>query len=140
MAEALFAQGLAQKPGLSLRTGSAGLCARAGREAPADARQAATSLGVSLASHRATLLDEELAAAADVIVIMDRRNEAMMAARFPGAMLKTFLLGSLAPTPDADIRNAIEDPYGLGPTAVSACYHRIQRGTAALLTRLEALQ
>ena len=73
---------------------SAGLNAKPGKPADPRAVQLAPTFGVSLASHRATLLDADLIDHTDAIFVMDRINEAKLLAAFPQAAAKLHLLGA----------------------------------------------
>ncbi len=120
------------RAGIPITTISGGLHSRGGRPSPADAQQAALELGVSLADHRSATITDDDVRKADLIVVMDRRNEAILAARFPSASGKILLLGSLDPLSSPD-GAAIPDPYGEGIDAVRACYQRIVRSAARLM-------
>jgi len=115
------------------RVRSAGLAARAGREADARAVAAGRALGVDLTSHRAQPVDRALVDDAAVIYVMDRMNEAQLLARFPDAAPKLRRLGALAMTEDGDV---IEDPYVLDAAAVAAVAERIDRATRELVVEL----
>jgi low molecular weight protein-tyrosine phosphatase len=115
------------------RVQSAGLGARAGREADARAVAAGRGLGVDLADHRAQPLSRALVDGATVIYVMDRMNEAQLLARFPDAAPKLRRLGALAITEDGDV---IGDPYVLDAEAVAAVAARIDRATRELVAEL----
>ena len=135
MAEALLSSALdAEAPG-RFSVSSAGLRAQDGRESPADAVAAAGERGIELSTHRATRLNCQVARAADVIVIMDRANEAILFSEFPGTTNKTVLLGAWDPRSD-HLGVVIDDPYGQGLPAVRDCYDRIERSADALAKEL----
>ncbi len=113
---------------------SAGLMASENRPAPDDALAAASSLGLNLEGHLTTPLTTQILAESDLIVIMDRRNEALLAAMDARCLSRTVLLGAFAPAADGD--PIIPDPYGNGVEAVTECYSRIRRATASLLEAL----
>lgn len=113
---------------------SAGLRASANRPAPDDALVAASSLGIKLEGHQTTPLSPQILAESDLIVIMDRRNEALLAALDPACLSRTVLLGAFAPADDGDA--VIPDPYGNGVAAVTQCYTRVRQATAGLLEAL----
>jgi protein-tyrosine phosphatase len=116
---------------------SAGLRARPGRPAPSDACAVAREFQVSLDAHRATPLTAEMVAAADVLVIMDRENEAELLSRFPASKSRAVLLGSFDRSGNAPA--TIADPYAKGDQAVRDCYSRIQRSVAGLHAALSRL-
>ena len=95
---------------------SAGLNAKPGKPADPRAVQLAPTFGVSLASHRATLLDADLIDHTDAIFVMDRINEAKLLAAFPQAAAKLHLLGA----PDE-----IPDPYTGTIDDVRVCYEQL---------------
>jgi protein-tyrosine-phosphatase len=115
------------------RVVSAGMAAKAGREADARAVAAGRSLGVDLGGHRAQPLTRALVDEASLIFVMDRLNEAQLLARFPDARKKLRRLGALAVTDGADI---IDDPYVLDAAAVAAVAARIDRATHALVREI----
>lgn len=113
---------------------SAGIRASANSAAPDDAIDVGARLGIPLKDHRSTPLSPELIAESDLIVIMDRRNEALLAAMDPAAIARTVLLGAF----DSEVPNqpAIDDPYGRGPSAIESAYLRIQRSVNGLIDAL----
>jgi len=114
---------------------SAGLHAAEGRRSPEDAQRAAEPLGISLGEHQSSYLSDAMIAESDLIVLMDRRNEALFRARAPEALARTVLLGAF----DTDREHgnpAIADPYGKGASATAACFERIRRTITGLLDAL----
>lgn len=112
---------------------SAGLRARDGQPSPDDAVRVAEHYGLPLHLHRSRFLTDEVIAESDLLVIMDRRNEALLALRSRGALQKTVFLGAFDPSGDDP---TILDPYGRGPEAVAASFVRIDRSVAGLLDAL----
>ncbi|HEX5632293.1 MAG TPA: hypothetical protein VFX50_03660 [Gemmatimonadales bacterium] len=82
----------ARQRGLPLEVVSAGVAAMPGETADARAALSATERGESLASHRATPIDDEHVRGADVLFVMDRLNLARVVGRHPDAAGKVFLL------------------------------------------------
>ena len=115
------------------RVHSAGLAAKAGREADPRAVAAGRTLGVDLRDHRAQPLTREMVDEATVIFVMDRLNEARLLARCPDAAGRLRRLGALAVSGDGDI---IPDPYVLDAAAVVAAAERIDRATRELVREL----
>lgn len=139
MAEMLMVRALAARALGGVRVSSAGVNATPGREAPVDARVAAREAGVSLDAHRATRLTRELAERADILVVMDLLNDAIIAHRFPEAAAKIVPLGAFeTPVPKGLLATVIHDPYGEGLEAVRGCYARLDRcidGLTEAITR-----
>ncbi len=108
--------------GESVEYVSAGSYPIAGRRSPDAAIEAAGRLGVDLGSHRSRVLDGDLAASADVILIFDREQQSNLEAWHPEALAKTHYLGALDPAG----RLELEDPYGSGVDGFAACYRRVQ--------------
>jgi len=132
LAEALMRRAVALRPGAPVRVASRGLLDRAGRESPAEAQEVARELGVSLAEHRSTPLNAGMVARADLVVIMDRRNEALMLTRFPEVAGKMVLLGAFDPIPSPD-GGVIVDPYSQGEEEVRQVFARIDQSVTGLL-------
>lgn len=112
---------------------SAGLLSIAGRPADPRGRRAAQSYGLSLDNHLSRQVTSGMVADADLILVMDRENEARLVSRFPNSARKLVLLGIFAPE-DGD--PAIPDPYSGSMESVVACYARIEhaiRGLSAAL-------
>jgi len=131
VAEALMRRAAALRPGSPVRVASAGLLERSGKESPAEAQEVALELGVSLSDHRSATLSAEMVARADLVVIMDRRNEALMLTRFPKVAGKMVLLGAFDPLPSPD-GAVIVDPYAHGTEAVRRVFNRIDRAVTRL--------
>jgi protein-tyrosine-phosphatase len=90
-AAAAFAQ-LMRERGARIDVVSAGVAARTGEPADPRAAESAAEQGVSLAEHRATMLDAAHVKAADVLIVMDRLNYGRLLARFPEAEGRVFML------------------------------------------------
>ncbi len=114
---------------------SAGTWTSDGRLADPRAVAAAARLGISLESHRSRVLTSEMVRRADLICVMDHRNEAEVVTRFPQAEPKTILLGGLDGSPDGP---SIADPYSRDANAVAAIYERLSGAVTALVNRLTA--
>jgi protein-tyrosine phosphatase len=103
---------------------------------PADVRAVAAAgrLGVSLASHRSQMVSRQAIERADLICVMDYRNEAEIVARFSRAARKTILLGGV------DKRSpcgpSIPDPYALDADGVADVYQRVSSAVDALVAAL----
>jgi len=132
-----FAAGL-----LSRALGSAGtLVASAGfvgpgRPAPAEGSIAAARRGIDLSAHRSQLLTPVLAVEAQVIVVMDARQQRMVCERFGRLPSDVMLLGDL--DSEAIDTRAIHDPIDQPLQAFEQSYARIERCVDALIDALGA--
>jgi protein-tyrosine-phosphatase/predicted ATP-grasp superfamily ATP-dependent carboligase len=135
MAAALLRKLLGEPAHLSVI--SAGLSVKAGKPADPRASAAAANFGISLEEHRAKPFTSELAKQADLILVMDFDNEAVLLNRFPQARRNTFLLGAFPFGPPSNSLE-IRDPYDGELADVQLCFKRLHdhiRGLAALLSR-----
>ena len=115
-----------------IRIVSAGLHANPGREAHPWMQEAAAELGISLASHRAKLLTQEMVDAADAIFAMDFQNKAELLTLYPDAHQKIYMLSIYAE--GAWKYREIPDPY-LGDLDVTRyCAKQLQICIKNLLT------
>ncbi len=110
------------------------LAARAGRASPVAAVAAAARAGVDLANHRSRFADDALLQAADLVLVFDSKNLALIEARGlplqrPALRLRE-LLGEEAGSCD------IDDPYGHDDASFDRCYQLIDRAIAVLRTLL----
>lgn len=88
-----------------LTVSSAGLGALVGREADADASEAARELGVDLGGHSARQLDARIGAAHSLILAMEPNHRAEIARRWPQLLGRTMLFDQWTDG------NGIADPY-----------------------------
>lgn len=114
---------------------SGGTWTRDGRFADPRALAAAARLGISLQSHRSRVVTPAMVQRADLICVMDHRNEAEIVSRFRGSAAKTILLGGLHRSADGP---SIPDPYTLDSDAVAAVYTRLSGAVDALVNGLAA--
>lgn len=136
-----YAEALLKQPGVAarlpgLRVSSAGLHALPGKSADERGVTVARERGVDLTTHRATQLSAEIAARADLLLVMDHLNAAEVVSRYPDAARKVVLLGSLDPACVGD--PAIPDPYSGDLHAVRASYKRVAAGVDGLVTAISA--
>lgn len=136
-AHALLRRAVEQRPPVRLTLGSAGLLPTQGRPSPPDAQALAAQRGVDLSDHRSSPVTSETLAATDVIVLMDRRNEALLRAQYPAHQHKLVLLGAFHPHAH-ELGPTIADPYGQGEAALAACFERIEGAVAGLADALVA--
>ncbi len=109
--------------GDAMECASAGSYPVAGRRSPEAAIEAALRLGVDLGPHRSRVLDREMAARADVILIFDQGQEKTVEAWYPEASGKVHYLGALDPEGPLEIA----DPYGSDAGDFLASYRRLQQ-------------
>jgi len=133
MAAALYRRELASNGRGDEDVFSAGLIPPGGRPADPRGRRLAPAFGVSLEDHSSQVVTEDLVARADLIVAMDRDNEARLVARFPNAGRKLVLLGLFAPERGDPV---IPDPFSGTEEVVAACYARIERAVQGLAEAL----
>lgn len=134
MTEALLRRFLA--PASSYTVASAGLFAKVGKSADPRALIACQDFGVSLEQHKAQPLTQSLVDQADLILVMDFENEAILLSHFPHTREKTFLLGGFsdeARLPSA----AIPDPYNGDLDGVRKCYARLNAHVINLVKLIE---
>lgn len=134
VSEHLLRRELSLRGGPARQVRSAGLRARAGREAHPDGLQAAADLGIDLSAHRAQGVTEDLLQAFDLVIVMDFTNEAELLARYPWMAARTVVIGDLAPGVTGV---EVPDPYGAGIDAVRQRYEDLQRRVTTLAGWLE---
>lgn len=137
MAEVLLTRAVAERALAGVAVSSAGVNASPGRESPADACAVASEFHLSLGAHRATRLTTELADRADMLVIMDPLNDAIITHRFSNSAHKIVALGAFERDRE-DASGVIDDPYGQGIDAVRMCYRRLSRCINGLADALAA--
>ena len=111
---------------------SAGLGALHGASAAPEARTLMAERGLDISAHRARQLTTQSALAADLILVMDRRQKARCESMVPSARGRIFLLGHWLP----DGRQEIADPYRRGPEAFRTALNHIDHAVTAWLPRL----
>lgn len=135
MAAELLRRSLQSEGRTEIQVASAGVYATDGGPADERAVMSAAEFGLSLLSHRSRLLTQAIVAEADVIFIMDRRNEATLIGRFPEAKKKLVPLGYFLPR-SARRSIFIPDPYGGTIDDVKDCYRTIAIAIDALVRHL----
>jgi protein-tyrosine phosphatase len=111
---------------------SAGLGALLGAGAAPEARALLEAKGLDLSAHRARQLTVEAALAADLVLVMDRRQKLRCESLVPSARGRIFLLGHWLPQD----RQEIADPYRRGDEAFRLALHHIEHAITAWLPRL----
>jgi protein-tyrosine phosphatase len=113
---------------------SAGLETKPGKAADPGALAAAARRGVDLSEHRTVPASSELLDRADLIVIMDERQRALLRQRKPKIMENTLFLGALLLGQGYPL--TIEDPYGQGADIYDRCFDKIDGALEILLGRI----
>jgi len=113
-----------QAPALAKRVVGSGTHAKLGRAAQESALRVAPEFGVSLADHTAQPLDAVGLGADDVIICMDRFNEANVIARYPALAASVFLVGDIEAEPPVAGRD-VPDPYAKGDEATRVAFRRV---------------
>jgi protein-tyrosine phosphatase len=106
------------------------------RPAPPDAVAAAECHAVNLADHRSRLLTNDLARAADLIVVMDAEQRRLVCERFGRWPRDVVLLGDLDPAP-VEART-VRDPIDQSRQVFDQTYERIARCVRELANALRA--
>lgn len=116
---------------------SAGLHAIQDNRADKRAVEIAPEFDVSLRDHHAVPVTHDLLAPYDLVVAMDRLNEARLLHRYPEAAAKVVMLGTFAPRRLPG--DEIPDPFLLDECAIRDCYRTIDACVGQLAKCLEAL-
>ncbi len=124
MAAALLRRYLSDADRQGMSIASAGLHAEAGRGADARAIAVAREFGISLEDHRTEPVTAERVAHADLILVMDYKNEAELLALYPAAQLKVFLITTFAGKAQSK-DSEIPDPFMGDSGDVRRCYETL---------------
>ena len=116
-----------------VRVDSAGLIGP-NRPAPRDAVAAAARRGVDLTAHRSRLLTADVVSGADLLVVMEPKQQRAVCERFGRWPRDVIVLGDLDPVPVEG--RTIRDPVEQGPDVFEASYARIERCVDALVSAL----
>jgi protein-tyrosine phosphatase len=137
-AAALLEQEAAARQWKHVTVVSAGFVEREGRRSPDDARMVAQEFGVSLDAHASARFSRRLADMSSLLLVMDRRHEALLLHEHPHLVDRVVPLWRFGvPRSAPDI--VLHDPYGNGIEAVRDCFGRIAVAVRALAIRLDAL-
>jgi protein-tyrosine-phosphatase/predicted ATP-grasp superfamily ATP-dependent carboligase len=130
-----FAQRLAQRVAPAhVQVTSGGYHRPPGRPCPPEAVSAAEEMGINLHTHRSQLVSPAMMHEADVIFVFDDDNVRTLRDRYPWAMPKVHLLGSLS-----DRRPpVIPDPDGGSLPDFQATYEAIRQSLASVFGWLAA--
>jgi protein-tyrosine phosphatase len=118
----------------ALRVRTAGLEAREGAPAEAQAVTAARAFGADLSRHAAHRITADDVAWADLVLAMEGHQAARLATKTAQARHKTRLLGDFLPSAPF----AIPDPWGRDDAFFRDVFERIAAATEALCRALES--
>jgi protein-tyrosine-phosphatase len=113
---------------------SAGVRAEPGLRSPERLVRMARTMGVDLEDQRSTRVEAARVAWADLILVMDADNYALLAADFPEAVTKMTLLGLFA----REARAVIPDPYTMSEGQVCDVLEQICEAVDGLSSWLQA--
>jgi len=134
MCEALLTRALEGIFDIRIAVSSAGLNALPGRPAHPWAVAAALDLGISLESHRARLLTNQMVDEADVIFAMDYQNQVQFLTRWAGAKEKLYMLSAYSDAYKHPVE--IADPYYMGQAETILCYRSLNNCVVNLVHSL----
>ncbi len=129
MAESLFKREFEADAQMSIE--SAGLGAPVGRPASDHSRQLMSEIGVDISEHRARQIHPLMVDAADLVLVMDKRQKRSIVDADPVARGKVFRLGKWQ---DIDI----DDPYQKPIEDYRKALMRIQAGVASWTEKIRA--
>jgi len=112
---------------------SAGYYPKALRRSPSEAVAAADRLGIDLSNHRSTVLDDQMVASADLILVFDDENYDRVLHDYPKAADRLFYVGSLSEGKEL----AIPDPWGGDADTFDRCYTSIRAALDRLVPVFE---
>ena len=113
---------------------SAGIYAIHGNLAEPLAQQAALAYGVDLSAHRARMLSKDLLKQADLVLVMEPQQAAIIRRAFFFSRIHVKLLTEFDPQ---DLGSEIEDPYGGPYEAYQQCAIRLEACIRGLIPYLE---
>jgi protein-tyrosine phosphatase len=132
MAEAILKDALKREGLEGIEVSSAGIHALVGEEAARTAMELLAERGIDLSGHRGQQLNRTLIDEADLILVMDRTQLAMLGSLVPPTKGKVFLLRAFSPEGNSDIR----DPFGGDPDDYRSCLSQIEESIPSLLERI----
>jgi protein-tyrosine phosphatase len=133
MAEAVLKNILKEKGLEGIEVSSAGIHALVGEEAPAAAQRVLSRKGIHLSGHRGRQLDRDLVDQADILLVMDRYQLAVVESLLPESKGKLLLLREFAPQGGSEM---VSDPYGGSEEDYRLCLSRIEECMPGLLERI----
>lgn len=124
-----MAEGLLKRDMPSLAVGSAGIHARQGSPADANAIRAMHENGLDITAHRARIATASLCTAYDILIVMERAQKDQLLSHYPT------LRGRVHTLANEDIADPYHQPYG----AFAECFAHIDAAIVAWRPRLQAL-
>jgi protein-tyrosine-phosphatase len=124
-------------PGRTFTVGSAGTMASDGHPAAEDALTYAAEFGLSLENHRARVLSEELLDEADMVLVMDRSHEKMIATFWSHHREKVRYMTEFDPRGKGKKKD-VADPYGNSARAYRKSFQLIARCVDGLVESLRS--
>lgn len=118
----------------SIEVRSFGLDTTPGLPADETASRVAAKRGILSNGHLTSRFDPDLAAKADLILVMEPRHQSMIKRSAPQAADKTLLLGLLNLDQGGPV--IIEDPFMKDDTVFEKCFDQIDSALKALIDRL----
>jgi protein-tyrosine phosphatase len=132
MAEAILKDTLKREGLEGVEVSSAGIHALVGEEASPAVRKLLAERGIDISGHRSRQIDRTLIEEADLTLVMDRYQLAVMESLLPQTKGKVFLLRQFSAEGDQDIR----DPFGGNPEDYQRCLSQIEEAMPGLLGRI----
>ncbi|HKR09480.1 MAG TPA: hypothetical protein VJS39_09845 [Gemmatimonadaceae bacterium] len=105
-----------------------------GRRVPDAALEVSTARGHDLSAFRSSAISAEMVDRAELIIVMDARQAAGLAVRFPSARSRLVVAGDLDPV--FENTRAIRDPWNESPEIFEAAFDRLDRCAASLAKSL----
>ena len=134
MAEWGFRDFLERRELCQFSASSAGVAAMPGVPPTRETLVVLSERGIDASEHRATVLDQDLIEAADVVLGTTRAHVDAIVNLVPAAREKAFLLTEFRPDKGAD---DIEDPFGGSLDDYRRCFHDIQSCFQGVLAELQ---
>lgn len=107
---------------------------RAERPVPDHSRVVSAQRGFDLSAFRSTTITRSLAAAADLVIVMDVRQSRHVVRDMGVASQRVFIAGDLDPVPDQ--RRAIRDPWNQSLEVFEESFNRLDRCAMTLVAAL----
>jgi protein-tyrosine phosphatase len=123
-AAAAFSNALPRETYGQLSIGSAGFLGQ-NRPSPAEAIRVAAHRQLDLSNHKSVLLNRDLVAGADVIVVMEPRQRVALHTYYGTDPRQVFVLGDFDPKPITT--RTIQDPIGQPEAGFIESYDRVDR-------------
>ncbi|WP_338824311.1 Protein-arginine-phosphatase [Moorella humiferrea] len=127
---AAIARRLNEERGFNIAIASAGLAAREGDPATAEAVQAVAEMGIELGDHRARRVTEEMIEDAELILTMTRAHKELLLYLYPAARDKTYTLKEYVRLEGGENGEDYDIPDPIGGSL------EVYRATAAVLAEL----